>query len=60
MRRALKIAETDGAITAFLFHPHTRELFDRYAPDRGQQSALAAEIRSLLPTAGRQRGRPPG
>jgi hypothetical protein len=60
MRRALEIAETDGAITAFLFHPHTRELFDRSAPDRGQQSALAAEIRSLLPTAGRQRGRPPG
>ena len=58
MRRALEIAETDGAVTAFLFHPPTRELFDRYAPDRGAQAALVAEIRSLLPAAGPQRGSP--
>jgi LuxR family transcriptional regulator, maltose regulon positive regulatory protein len=49
MRRALDIAEPDGAVTAFLFHPPARELFDRYAPDRGEQAALVAEIRSLLP-----------
>jgi LuxR family transcriptional regulator, maltose regulon positive regulatory protein len=49
LRRALEIAEVDGAVTAFLFHPPARELFDRYIPDRGQQSALAAEIRPLLP-----------
>ena len=49
LRRALEIAEVDGAVTAFLFHPPARELFDRNAPDRSQQSALAAEIRSLLP-----------
>ncbi|HJZ07426.1 MAG TPA: LuxR C-terminal-related transcriptional regulator, partial [Trebonia sp.] len=64
MRRALEIAETDGAVTAFLFHPPTRELFDRYAPDRGAQpdrgarAALVAEIRSLLPASGPQRGSP--
>jgi LuxR family maltose regulon positive regulatory protein len=58
MRRALEIAETDGAVTAFLFHPPTRELFDRYAPGRGAQAALVAEIRSLLPAAGPQRGSP--
>jgi LuxR family maltose regulon positive regulatory protein len=49
MRHALAIAEPDGAVTAFLLHPPARELFDRYAPDRGEQAALAAEIRSLLP-----------
>jgi LuxR family maltose regulon positive regulatory protein len=49
MRRALDIAKIDGALTAFLFHPPARELFDRCAPDRGEQAALAAEIRSLLP-----------
>ena len=49
MRRALHIAEPDGAVTAFLFHPPARELFDRYAPDHGEQAALATEIRSLLP-----------
>jgi LuxR family maltose regulon positive regulatory protein len=49
LRRALDIAEPDGALTAFLFHPPTRQLFDRYAPDHGAQAALAAEIRSLLP-----------
>jgi LuxR family maltose regulon positive regulatory protein len=49
MRRALEIATTDGALTAFLLHPPTRELFDRCAPDGGEQAALAAEIRSLLP-----------
>jgi LuxR family transcriptional regulator, maltose regulon positive regulatory protein len=32
-----------------LFHPPARELFDHYAPDRGELAALAAEIRSLLP-----------
>jgi LuxR family maltose regulon positive regulatory protein len=58
MRRALEIAETDGAVTAFLFHPPARELFDRYSPDRGEQAALVAEIRSQLPAAGRQRGSP--
>ena len=42
------VAETDRALTAFLFHPPTRELFDRYAPDRGAQAALVAEIRGLL------------
>jgi LuxR family transcriptional regulator, maltose regulon positive regulatory protein len=49
MRRALDAAEPDRAVTAFLLHPPARELFDRYAPDRGEQTALAAEIRSLLP-----------
>jgi ATP/maltotriose-dependent transcriptional regulator MalT len=49
MRRALDTAEVDGAVTAFLFHPPGRELFDRYAPDRGEQAVLVAEIRSLLP-----------
>jgi LuxR family maltose regulon positive regulatory protein len=49
MRRALDIAAPDRALTAFLFHPPTRQLFDRYAPDRGAQAALAAEIRGLLP-----------
>src|SRR5690349_18481210 len=48
MRRALDAATPDGALTAFLFHPPTRELLDRYAPDRSEQAALAAEIRSLL------------
>ena len=49
MRRALDIAKPDGALTAFLFHPPARKLFDRYAPDRSEQAALVAEIRSLLP-----------
>ena len=49
MRRALDIAQPDGAVTAFLFHPPARELFDRHAPDRSEQAALVAEIRSLLP-----------
>jgi LuxR family maltose regulon positive regulatory protein len=49
MRRALDVAKPDGALTAFLFHPPARELFDRYAPDRSEQAALVAEIRSLLP-----------
>jgi LuxR family maltose regulon positive regulatory protein len=49
MRRALEIAGTDGALTAFLLHPPARELFDRYAPDGSEQAALVAEIRSLLP-----------
>jgi LuxR family maltose regulon positive regulatory protein len=49
MRRALDAARPDGAVTAFLFHPPARELFDRYAPDRSEQAALVAEIRSLLP-----------
>jgi len=50
LRRALDAATPDGVLTAFLFHPPARELFDRYAPDRGDQAALAAEIRNLLPT----------
>jgi LuxR family transcriptional regulator, maltose regulon positive regulatory protein len=61
MRRALALAGPDRALTAFLFHPPTRELFDRYAPDRGEQAALAAEIRGLLPTEpepGTPEGRP--
>jgi LuxR family maltose regulon positive regulatory protein len=49
LRRALDAATPDGALTAFLFHPPARELFDRYAPDRGDQAALVAGIRSLLP-----------
>jgi len=49
MRRALGTAEPDRALTAFLLHPPARELFDRYALDRGEQTALTAHIRSLLP-----------
>src|ERR1700733_9646257 len=49
MWRALDIAKIDGALMAFLFHPPARELFDRYAPDRGDQAVLVAEIRSLFP-----------
>jgi LuxR family maltose regulon positive regulatory protein len=61
MRRALDNAEPDGAVTAFLIHPPTRELFDRYAPDRGEQAGMVAEIRSLLPAEpkpGTHRGPP--
>ncbi len=67
MRRALDVAKPDHALTAFLFHPPTRELFDRYAPDRGAQAALVAEIRNLLPAEPGPEwdgeipgGRPPG
>ena len=49
LRRALDAATPDGVVATFLFHPPARELFDRYAPDRGDQAALAAEIRNLLP-----------
>ncbi len=49
MRRALDAATPDGVLATFLFHPPARELFDRYAPDRGDQAALVAEIRNLLP-----------
>jgi LuxR family maltose regulon positive regulatory protein len=49
MRRALDAATPDGVLATFLFHPPAREVFDRYAPDRGEQAALAAEIRHLLP-----------
>jgi LuxR family maltose regulon positive regulatory protein len=49
MRRALDAAQPDRTLTAFLLHPPARELFDRYAPDRGEQTVLAAQIRSLLP-----------
>jgi hypothetical protein len=49
MRRALEITKLDNAIMAFLFHPPSRELLDRCAPDSGEQAALAAEIRGLLP-----------
>jgi ATP/maltotriose-dependent transcriptional regulator MalT len=48
LRRALDLAEVDGAVAAFLYHPPTRELFDRHARDPNQQSPLAAEIRTLL------------
>ena len=62
LRRALEIATPDGALTAFLLHPPTRELFDRYAPDQGDRAALVAGIRSLLPAGqpklGAQRDRP--
>src|SRR6185369_12027645 len=49
LRRALDAATPDGVLATFLFHPPARELFDRYAPDQGDQAALAAEIRSQLP-----------
>ena len=49
LRRALDAATPDGVLATFLFHPPARELFDRYAPDRGDQAVLAAEIRNLLP-----------
>src|SRR5690242_1926257 len=49
LRRALEIAAPDGALMIFLLHPPARELFDRYAPDQGDEAALAAEIRRLLP-----------
>jgi LuxR family maltose regulon positive regulatory protein len=49
MRRALDAAQVDRALTAFLLHPLPQGLFDRHAPDRGEQAPLAAEIRSLLP-----------
>jgi LuxR family maltose regulon positive regulatory protein len=49
MRRALEIASTDGAVSAFLFHPPARELFDRYAEGGDVPQSLAAEIRGLLP-----------
>jgi LuxR family maltose regulon positive regulatory protein len=49
LRRALDAAMPDGVLTAFLFHPPAQELFARYAPDRGNQAALVAEIRNLLP-----------
>ena len=49
MRRALDAATPDGVLATFLFHPPARELFDRYAPDRGDQGVLAAKIRNLLP-----------
>ena len=49
MRRALDAATPDGVLATFLFHPPARELFDRYTPDRGDQAALAVEIRNLLP-----------
>jgi LuxR family transcriptional regulator, maltose regulon positive regulatory protein len=48
MRRALDTAEPDRALTAFLLHPPAQELFDRYAPDRSEQAALVADIRSQL------------
>jgi LuxR family transcriptional regulator, maltose regulon positive regulatory protein len=54
MGRALDIAEPGGAVTAFLFHPSSRELFDRYTPDHGER-ALVAEIRSLLPAGPKPR-----
>jgi LuxR family transcriptional regulator, maltose regulon positive regulatory protein len=49
LRRALDAAMPDGVLATFLFHPPPRELFDRYAPDRGDQAALVAGIRNLLP-----------
>jgi LuxR family transcriptional regulator, maltose regulon positive regulatory protein len=61
LRRALDTATPDGALTAFLFHSPARDLFDRYAPDGGDQAALVARIRSLLPAEpkpGAPRGSP--
>src|SRR4029077_11837548 len=55
MGRALDIDEPGGAVTAFLFHSPPRELFDRYTPDHGEQAALVAEIRSLLPAGSKPR-----
>jgi len=49
MRRALKITKLDNALMAFLFHPPSRELLDRYAPGSSEHAAPAAEIRGLLP-----------
>jgi LuxR family transcriptional regulator, maltose regulon positive regulatory protein len=49
MRRALDITKLDKTLMVFLFHPPSRELFDRYAPVSGELAALAAEIRGLLP-----------
>ncbi|MGD0240486.1 MAG: LuxR C-terminal-related transcriptional regulator [Streptosporangiaceae bacterium] len=60
MRRALALAGPEGALTAFLLHPPARELFDRYAPDVGEQAALVAEIRGLLPAEPRPTAPPPG
>jgi LuxR family transcriptional regulator, maltose regulon positive regulatory protein len=50
LRRALEIAAPDDALMIFLLHPPARRLFDRYAPERGDEAGLAAEIRRLLPT----------
>src|SRR4029077_10344127 len=67
LRRALDAATPDGVLATFLFHPPARELFDRYAPDRGAQAALVAEMLTLLPaqpsegpTAEPKRGAPEG
>jgi LuxR family transcriptional regulator, maltose regulon positive regulatory protein len=49
MQRSLEITKLDNAIMAFLFHPPSRELFDRYAPGSGDLADLAAEVRGLLP-----------
>jgi LuxR family transcriptional regulator, maltose regulon positive regulatory protein len=49
LRRALEIAAPDDALMIFLLHPPARGLFDRYAPDRGDEAGLAAEICRLLP-----------
>ncbi len=54
LRRALDAATPDGVLATFLFHPPARELFDRYAPDRGDQGALADKIRNLLPAEPRE------
>jgi LuxR family maltose regulon positive regulatory protein len=54
LRRALDAAMPGGVLAMFLFHPPARELFDRYAPDQGDQAALVAEIRSLLPAEPKQ------
>ena len=37
-RGALEIASSEGAVMTFLFHPPTRELFDRYAPAGNEQA----------------------
>ena len=60
LRRGLDAATPDGVLATFLFHPPTRELFDRYAPHRSEQAAqatLVANIRNLLP-AGPSEGPP--
>jgi LuxR family maltose regulon positive regulatory protein len=59
LRRALDAATPDGVLAMFLFYPPARELFDRYAPDRGDQAALVTGIRNLLPAEPHQ-GPPEG
>ncbi len=47
--RALDLAEPDGALTAFLFHPPARELFDRYARIAVNRQPWSPRSVDLLP-----------